>query len=126
METVFPDARTLIDKAQKTPINLPDKDDVHVVEAAINSGANYLITFNLKDFPKDELGIYKIEAIHPDDFVCQMLDNFPDVVLEAFHNQVSLLKKPAKTANEVLIALSRCGLPKTENKLRHLIQASSI
>jgi len=126
MDTVFPDARTLIDKELKTPINLPDKDDVHVVETAINSNANYIITFNLKDFPKNELEKYHIEAIHPDDFVCQMLDDLPNLVLKAFHKQVSLLKKPAKTANEVLIALQKCGLPKTENKLRRLVQTSSV
>lgn len=126
METVFTDARTLKDKELKTPINLPDKDDVHVVETAFNSHANYIITFNLKDFPKDELSKYDIEAIHPDDFVCQMLDDLPDVILKAFTNQVLLLKKPTKTADEVLTAIKRCGLPKTENKLRRLVQTSSI
>ena len=35
----------------KPPISLPDKDDIHVVETAISSGANYIITFNLKDYP---------------------------------------------------------------------------
>jgi len=55
-----------------------------------------------------------------------MLDNLPDVVIEAFNKQVSLLKKPAKTADEVLTALKRCGLPKTENKLRRLVQTSSV
>jgi predicted nucleic acid-binding protein len=126
MDTVFPDARTLKDKELKTPINLPDKNDIHIVETAINSHANYIITFNLKDFPKDELEKYDVETIHPDDFVCQMLDELPDVILKAFHNQVLLLKKPAKTADEVLTAIQRCGLPKTENKLRRLVQASSV
>lgn len=81
---------------------------------------------NLKDFPIDELEKYDIEAIHPDDFVCQMLDELPDVILNAFQNQVILLKKPAKTAEQVLIALKRCGLPKTENKLRRLVQTYSV
>jgi len=55
METVFPDARTLKDKERITPLNVPDMDDVHVVETAINSHANYIITFNLKDFPNEAL-----------------------------------------------------------------------
>lgn len=126
METVFPDARAQIDKASKTTINLPDKDDIHVVETAIITSANYIITFNLKDFPRKELAKFKIEPIHPDDFVCQMMDEFPDSVLKAFHNQVSVLTKPPKTINEVLIALQRCGLIKTEPKLRSLIQLPSV
>lgn len=34
---------------------------------AIASGANQIITFNLKDFPQSILYVYKIEVSHPDD-----------------------------------------------------------
>lgn len=51
MEWVFPDAQTLLHELPKSPINLPDKAYVHVVETAISSGADYINTFNLKDFP---------------------------------------------------------------------------
>lgn len=121
METVFPDALTPIDNTFKASIQLPDNDDIHVVETAVSSGAKYIITFNLKDFPKESLSKYGIVAIHPDVFLCQMLNEIPNVVLEAFKNQVSMLNKPKKTPDEVLGALKRCGLPKTEKLLRRLI-----
>ena len=53
---------------------LPDPDDRHVVAAAIHSGAEAIITFNMKDFPKAALDKFNIEAIHPDDFIVDLLD----------------------------------------------------
>lgn len=126
METIFPDAQMLPHKLPKPPINLPDKDDVHVVEAAIRSGAKCIVTFNLKDFPTKVLARYGIEAIHPDDFICKLLDKSPEVALRAFYTQVSILRKPVKTPEEVLSALKRCALPKTEQELRRLIRNSTV
>lgn len=40
--------------------------------------------------------------------------------------QVTSLRKPAKTADEVLSALKKCDLPKTVQKLEHLIRTSTV
>jgi predicted nucleic acid-binding protein len=50
MEIVFPDAQSLQYNHPKKPINLPDKDDVHVVETAIRSGANYIRSIRAQRF----------------------------------------------------------------------------
>ncbi|MBX3216621.1 MAG: PIN domain-containing protein [Labilithrix sp.] len=50
-------------------ITLPDPDDRHVLAAAIRVGAQAIVTFNLRDFPKETLSQYEVEAQPPDDFV---------------------------------------------------------
>ncbi|GIF91658.1 PIN domain-containing protein [Catellatospora chokoriensis] len=46
-------------------IDLPDKDDRHVVAAAISAGAHSIITWNLRDFPVDRLAAYGLQAQTP-------------------------------------------------------------
>lgn len=47
---------------------LPDPDDRHVLAAALVADADYIVTYNLKDFPLEKLSRYSITAIHPDGF----------------------------------------------------------
>ena len=53
MEIAVPDA--LVDKMRYQPLisnlNLPDKNDRHVLATAIAAQAQLIVTFNLKDFP---------------------------------------------------------------------------
>lgn len=94
-------------------INLPDNDDRHVVAAGIKSGAELIITFNLKDFPLAVLAQYGIEAIHPDDFIVDLFDLNPAKVLAAVAAQRSSLKNPPRTSEELLDTLLKQGLPQT-------------
>ena len=55
-------------------LDLPDPDDRHVVAAAIVANVDVIVTFNLRDFPRDKLKKYGIEAQHPDDFIGQLFD----------------------------------------------------
>jgi predicted nucleic acid-binding protein len=48
--------------------------DRHVAATAIISQAQYIVTFNLKDFPEKALNNYNIEAIHPDQFLLMLCD----------------------------------------------------
>ncbi len=56
-----------------TSLSLPDKDDRHVLAAAIRCGADSIVTFNIKDFPKSSLEPYGIEALHLDEFVLSQM-----------------------------------------------------
>lgn len=101
-------------------ITLPDPDDRHVLAAAIHARADAIVTFNLKDFPREELARFNIEPIHPDDFIKAQWDLKSDSVLIAVGSVLRRLKKPPMTGGEYLETLERQGLPKTVAALRPL------
>ena len=56
---------------------LPDKNDMHVLAAAIEGNASSIVTLNLRDFPNYELKKYGIRGVHPDELLYrEALDNF--------------------------------------------------
>ncbi len=100
---------------------LPDPDDRHVLAAAIRSGAETIVTFNLSDFPAQILARFDIEAQHPDDFLVALLDAAPGVVCAAVKQQRDSLRNPPKTAEELLTTLEGQGLPQAVARLRQFI-----
>jgi len=89
-----------------------------VVAAAVKTRAESIITFNLKDFPKSALDPLDIVAIHPDEFICDLLDLNTSAVIEAAGRQRASLKNPPFTALEFLDLLQRQKLPKSVSRLR--------
>ena len=99
-------------------IALPDKDDRHVLAAAIRCKANVIVTFNLKDFPRSELAKFDIEAKHPDEFIYNLF-NFDSVaVVGAVSRQRESLKNPPVSVDHFLSTLEKQGLVQTVVKLR--------
>jgi len=99
-------------------IKLPDEDDRHVLAAAIHAHAGVIVTFNLKDFPVKSLRSYKIEAIHPDNFILQLFEMDSAAVCEAARIHRARLRNPPKSVVEYLATLSAQGLVKTVEYLR--------
>lgn len=99
-------------------IELPDPDDRHVVAAAIKSNADVIVTFNIKDFPADELKKYDLDAQTPDVFITHLLSLNPALVCLAAKNQRANLKNPARSINEYLTTLAAQRLPQTVSILR--------
>jgi len=91
-------------------IHLPDEDDRHVVAAAVHSGANLIVTFNLSDFPPSALEPYHLIAQHPDDFIVDLLDLNPAKVIQAMAHHRGSLRNPPKSADEYLDTLQAQGL----------------
>lgn len=121
MNIAFPDADvTGFDEIIKS-LSLPDKDDNHVLAAAIRNNADVIITFNLRDFPNDYLSQYDIEAQHPDNFIYHLIDLNQTEAIGALKNQVKRLVQPKRTEKQVLDTLESCGLEKSTERIRKVI-----
>jgi predicted nucleic acid-binding protein len=94
-------------------LELPDPDDRHVLAAAIASGADEIVTYNLKDFPKDLLTPYYLEARHPDEFLNHCYDLSPTKFVDAIRLARARLKNPPFSQEDYLISISKLSLPKT-------------
>lgn len=97
---------------------LPDPDDRHVLAAAIRCDAEVIVTYNLVDFPAESLAIYDMEAIHPDDFLINLIDLAPGAVCAAVKRQREGLRNPTKTVDELLSTLECQGLTQSIARLR--------
>lgn len=103
----------------ESSLSLPDKDDRHILAAAIKSSADAIVTFNLKDFPESELGKYGIEAIDPDSFLEYQLDLDPGNVIKTVKEHRASLKKPPKSIADYLDTLESQKLIMFVDKLKH-------
>lgn len=102
-------------------INFPDKNDMHVVAAALASRAQFIVTKNLKHFPNKKIENFGIEAIHPDDFAEEYVEDFPEDVIRVLINMSEDYEHPSMTPREVIAALGRAELIKTASRLEKLI-----
>ena len=99
-------------------LTLPDPKDRHVLAVAIHAKAEYIVTFNLRDFPQAVLLPYGITAVPPDEFSMKLIHDEPLHVLQAVKDHRLGLKHPPKTVSEYLATLEKQGLPKTVTFLR--------
>lgn len=99
-------------------LSLPDPDDRHVLAAAIHGRATAIGTRNLEDFPTSALAPHGIRAMHPDNFICSLIEMGIDAVVAAACAHRADLKKPPRSPAEYLAALEQHGLIRTAATLR--------
>ncbi|HLB52736.1 MAG TPA: PIN domain-containing protein [Chlamydiales bacterium] len=102
-------------------LTLPDSDDCHVLAAAIKAHAQMIVTYNMRDFPRDYLDSFGIEVQHPDTFFLNQSDLQQSVFLAAVKRIRLSLKRPAKTAEEYLDILRKSELAKTAEFLEDYV-----
>ena len=117
MNIAFPDAMVSSFENLINAVVLPDLNDRHVVAAAIRCQADSIITFNLKDFPRKVMKELGIQAIHPDNFICQLMELDKDACIKAFVSQVNRLNNPPRKQIDVLNTFEKCGLVQSSELL---------
>ncbi|NHE56679.1 PIN domain-containing protein [Cyclobacterium plantarum] len=117
MNQAFPDALIEGYESRIEQLSLKDSDDRHVLAAAMEANANYLVTANLMDFKLPNFQIDSVKVIHPDAFVIKLISLNPIAVFGSFEKLVSRLKNPPQSKADVLGTLVKCDLPETARVL---------
>jgi hypothetical protein len=122
VERTFPDAMVEAPphlEAQMT--NHPG--DRHVLASAVwakelhGVEIEFIVTGNLKHFPKESLDPYQIRAIHPDDFLLELCErNTDEQVYLSIQDQASKRSKPPVTTLE-MIGLLENEQPKFSSRM---------
>lgn len=93
-----------------------DAKDRHVAAAAVaarkRSGAERvtIVTWNLKDFDREEMAAAGITAENPDAFLCRLLTAAPEKTVAAFTRMRDNLRNPPKSKRECADTLAAQGL----------------
>ena len=110
MDLAMPDACLIGYEHLIDALTLADKDDRHLLAAAIAGGADVIVTKNLKHFPDSALSKFGLEAQHPDTFLIHQRGLHEQQFLECARRCRARLKNPSKTADEYLEGLQRSEL----------------
>lgn len=94
-------------------LELPDPNDRHVLAAAIRCGAQVIVTFDVKDFPKEILEKFDIDPQDPDVFCRYLIDLSPGLFLASIKKIRARLKSPPKEPVQYLADLEARGLLQT-------------
>jgi hypothetical protein len=121
MRDAFDDALVTGWEQLEPAISLPDNDDRHVAAAAIQGGAQAIVTFNISDFPATVLTPLGLQAVGPDAFLQDQLDLSPSTVLQVIREQAAHTRNPRLSASQLAGLLSRAGVPSFADEiLRHM------
>lgn len=121
MDEAFPNANVKDYDQFMGGLSLPDQGDNHVLAAAIKAKADFIVTFNIKDFPSKELIKHALKSIHPDDFLTSLIKESPVKATQAFLNQVEHLNKPSIPATKLLDTFRKNNIQNSANLLENLL-----
>jgi hypothetical protein len=69
----------------------------------------------------DTVTLPDIEAKHPDDFVVELINSAPAVVLGIIARPAADLRNPPRTVDDVLVMLQAVGLRRAVARVRELV-----
>ena len=112
-------------EALESSLVLPDPSDCHVLAAAIIAKAEIILTFNTRDFPAVALDACRMEALHPDRFLSDLLARPSQAMADAVKRDFTHYRAPPFTFEQYMEALAKAGVPETARcveKLRNMIE----
>ena len=110
MRRAFPDATVRGYEALVSQMT-NDPKDRHVLAAGVRANCEVLVTFNVKDFPAGSVDPYDIEVVHPDAFLMDQLDLYPDQTMAVLRQLIADYGTPTLEYRELLARLAVAGVP---------------
>jgi hypothetical protein len=118
MDRALPDATVGNFESLIPTLSLPDPDDRHVLAAALHTGADLIVTHNLKHFPAAILELHGLEAITPDALLCRLLEDEPAATRLALEKLRLSFRNPPYDSANFLNRLGEVGLTGTLQRLK--------
>lgn len=95
-----------------------DPDDRVHMAAAIAGGAQAIITWNRSDFPAEPLAAHGLQVHAPDEYLCGLIDAWPDEVLATVVRLAAEKRRPPMAPADLIDLLAKAGLPAFADQLR--------
>jgi len=122
MKRTFPESLVVGFEPLMEGLDLPDENDRHVLAAAIQCGAQHIITENLKDFPLEVLEPLDLEAVSADTFLASTFELYPSEAIAALRKMREAYKNPGMSKSEFLLDLTGYGMVKTASLAKSEIE----
>lgn len=106
MRRAFPDAA--VEGYQHLEDQMPvDDGDRHVAAAAAHAHAEVIVTANLRHFPAGPLLAFHLQPRHPDEFLLDQLDLYPEIVHRCLDDLADTYEHPPLTLEQILDNLAK-------------------
>jgi|SRR5215475_7405675 len=102
-------------------VTLPDPHDRHVVAAGIAAKAKLILTWNLRHFPENELKKFDLRRMTPDEFLCDLFDKGPDLVIGSLANARRNLSKTRVSASDFVSILENQKLAELAKRVEKYV-----
>ncbi|UWR20928.1 RSP_2648 family PIN domain-containing protein [Sulfitobacter sp. S190] len=96
---------------------LPDRNDVHVLAAAIAGSADGIVTMNAKDFPRNILAEEGLSRVDPDAFLLGCFEGSPNVVARVAQDVLAEARRLSGDPWEMRALLKKARLPRLAKAL---------
>ena len=103
MSSAFPEAA--VEGYEALIAAMPnDEGDRHVAAVAVQAGAQLIVTANLRHFRDLPPGI---DARGPDEFLCDLFDLAPELLVSLVRAQAAALRRPPRSFDDVVRGLAK-------------------
>ncbi|MEO3435336.1 PIN domain-containing protein [Inquilinus sp. CAU 1745] len=117
IKRAFPEAMTERYEYLIPECELPDKDDRHVLAAAIQARSSVIVTENTKHFPTGYIASFDIIVSTTDKFLADAIDLDPPGAVAALRTMRQRFNRPQLDAENLILKMESAGLSQTANLL---------